>query len=96
MTPRKAKLEQPSVTLSEADISKLSVAEQTIKNTYHLQTLNAEMGETRDLVKGVSKEVGDINVHLATVKSDLGWIKKLGYLIGASSLGALAKMFFHW
>ncbi len=48
-----------------------------------------------DIVLRLIKKVDDLSTQISELKTDIAWIKKIGYAIGGATLTALAKMFIH-
>lgn len=51
-------------------------------NAQHIKTINKEMGE-------LAKKQEDIRIDLATVKTDLAWLKRFFWIVATSSVMAL-------
>ena len=54
----------------------------------HAEIANKEMGE-------IKKEMGDINVNIAKIFTDVNWIMKFFWVIATSAIGGLIASVFN-
>jgi hypothetical protein len=66
----------------------------------HMNVLNGETGELRDIIKEIKTDltekatknadnIASINVKMSQVQNDVDWIKKTYWLVASSAIGAL-------
>ncbi len=60
----------------------------TEKNAYHIDVLNHEHGETRDLVKELFIKVESVGTCTTQLITDMKWLKKFLWIIGSASIGS--------
>lgn len=72
-----------------------------IKNSRHIEVLNHEMGELRDAQKEGNKKIGAIRsdfseakMDIATVKTDVDWLKRFFFIVAGASVGSLITSVF--
>lgn len=55
----------------------------------HIKILNGEMGETRDEIRTMNTRIGNTDIKIAKISTDVCWLKRFFWIIATTSTGAL-------
>ena len=61
----------------------------TVKNNYRNNIQDKRLEKVEKHIETTNKEMGDVKIDLAQVKSDVGWLKKSYWIIATASIGGL-------